>query len=75
MLAAACDKESALLHKQQSLLAKRLRAAEEELALVKGGQRIVNLPASPSQSEEVGGPATCISAFGGVCVRRGRGDS
>ena len=53
MLAAACDKESALLHKQQSLLAKNLQAAQEELFQLKGGRQAQNTPVSPTQSEEV----------------------
>ena len=54
MLAAACDKESALLHKQQGLLAKSLQAAREELTQLKGGRQAQMMPISPTQSEEVG---------------------
>ena len=78
MLAAACDKESALLHKQQSLLAKSLQAAQEELNQLKGACR-ANMLISPTQSEEVGhyshmcDPFDCVSDFASQSIPKGAG--
>ena len=55
--AAALDEESALLHKQQVLLAHDLQAANLELEQLRAGMADQGLPASPTPSEQVASPS------------------